>query len=92
MPRIRQNAERDALKDFTGEMNAQRMRYGYNTLQKFGKAIGVCTKSAFNYLEEPDQIRVGTLREIVKIIKPDPVIVLKALGYSSQDIKKLANK
>lgn len=89
MPRIRQNADRDAMKDFVGELNAQRMRYGYNTMQKFGSAIGICMKSAYNYMDDPDQIRIGTLRTIVKTIKPNPVIVLKAIGYSSQDIKKL---
>lgn len=92
MPRIRQYAERDAMKDFVGEINAQRARYGYNSSQEFGKAIGVCQKSACNYLNDPDTIRVGTLRVIVKAIKPNPGIVLKALGYSTQDIKKLAKE
>ena len=89
MPRIRQNADRDAIKDFIGELNAQRARYGYNTMQKFCSAIGVCMKSAYSYMDDPDKIRIGTLRTIVKTIKPNPIIVLKAIGYSSQDIKKL---
>lgn len=92
MPRIRQYAERDATKDFLGEINAQRARFGYNTCEEFGKAIGVCPKSAWNYLNDPDRIRLGSLRAIVKTIKPNPGIVLKALGYSTQDIKKLAKE
>ena len=92
MPRIRQYAERDAMKDFLGEINAQRARFGYNTCEEFGKAIGVCTKSARNYLNDPDRIRFDSLRAIVKTIKPNPGIVLKALGYSTQDIKKLARE
>ena len=92
MPRIRQYAERDAMKDFLGEINAQRARFGYNTCEEFGKAIGVCTKSAWNYLNDPDRIQFDSLRAIVKTIKPNPGIVLKALGYSTQDIKKLARE
>ena len=92
MPRIRQYAERDAMKDFLGEINAQRARFGYNTCEEFGKAIGVCTKSAWNYLNEPGRIRFDSLRAIVKAIRPDPGILLKALGYTTQDIKKLAKE
>lgn len=92
MPRIRQYAERDAMKDFLREINAQRARYGYNTCEEFGEAIGVCTKSAWNYLNDPDRIRFDSLRAIVKTIKPNPGIVLRALGYSTQDIKKLAKE
>lgn len=92
MPRIRQYADRDAMKDFLCEINAQRARFGYNTCEEFGKAIGVCTKSAWNYLNEPDRIRFDSLRAIVKAIRPDPSILLKALGYTTQDIKKLAKE
>lgn len=92
MPRIRQYAERDAMKDFVGEINAQRARYGYNTCELFGEAIGVCTKSAWNYVNNPGLIRFDVLRAMVKAIRPDPGIMLKALGYSTQDIKKLARE
>lgn len=89
MPRIRQNAEQDAIKDLVGEINAQRARFGYNTFQEFGKVLGVCQKSAWNYLKDPDSIRLGTMRKIVKVLKPDPVYVLLAIGYSTKDIKKI---
>lgn len=92
MPRIRQNAGQYAMKDLVGEINAQRVRFGYNTCEEFGKAIGVCTKSAWNYLNDPDRIRFGSLRAIVKTIKPNPGIVLRALGYTTQDIKKMAKE
>lgn len=92
MPRIRQNEEADTMRDLVGEINAQRARFGYSTLTEFGKRIGVCQKSAWNYLDDPRKIQLGTLRTIVKEIRPNPGIVLKALGYSSQDIKKLARE
>lgn len=38
MPRLRQNADRDAMKDFIGEINAQRARNGYDSCERFGKA------------------------------------------------------
>ena len=92
MPRIRQNAEQDAVKDLVGEINAQRARFGYNTSPEFGKVLGVCPKSAWNYLQDPDSIRLGTMRKIVKVLKPDPIYVLLAIGYSKNDIKKMAKE
>ena len=92
MPRIRQYAERDAMKDFVGEINAQRARFGYDTQRSLAPVIGVCQVTAGNYMRNPDTIPFGVLRAIVKAIRPDPGILLKALGYTTQDIKKLAKE
>lgn len=88
MPRIRQNAERDAMKDFQAEVNAQCGRYGYKSQRLLGNALGVAQSTAGNYLKNPDGITLGTLRSMVKLLRLDPVVILKALGYSTQDIKK----
>lgn len=92
MPRIRQNADRDVMADFVAELNAQRARFGYDTQRTLGPAIGVCQATAGNYMRNPKTIPFGVLRDIVTVLKPDPVIVLKAMGYSTQDIKKLAKE
>lgn len=89
MPRIRQYAERDATNDLLRELDARFAWYGHKSLQEKGKAIGVCPKTVCNMMANPESIKFGTLRSIVKVIKPDPVILLKALGYSSQDIRKI---
>lgn len=91
MPRIRQYAERDAMKDFLGEINAQCGRYGLKSQKALGEALGVCQATAGNYLRNPNAIQLGTLRSMVQVLRLDPVIVLKVLGYSSKDIKKLGN-
>lgn len=92
MPRIRQYAERDAMKDFVGEINAQRARFGYSTQRSLAPVLGVCQATAGNYIRNPETIPFGVLRAIVKAIRPDPGILLKALGYTTQDIKKLAKE
>ena len=88
MPRLRQNAERDAMKDLVGEISAQSARYGYRSQKSFGSALGVCQATAGNYLKDPDRIPIGTLRAMVKLLRLDPLIVLKALGFSAADIKR----
>ena len=90
MPRIRQKQDEYAINDLICEINAQRARIGLNSCDSFGTAIGVCGKSAWNYLKKPDDMRFGVLRAIVQTIKPNPEILLKALGYSNKDIKNMA--
>ena len=89
MPRIRQNADRDSMRDFVDEVNAQCGRHGYKSQRSLGDALGVCQATAGNYLKKPECIPFGTLRSMVKLLRLDPVIILKALGYTAADIKKL---
>lgn len=88
MPRIRQNAEKYAMNDFLSEINAQCGRYGYKSQKSLGNALGVCQATAGSYLKNPDRIQLGTLRAMVKLLRLDPVVMLKALGYSDKDIQK----
>lgn len=92
MPRIRQNADRDAMQDFLAEFKAQCARFGYNTQQEIGDALGFSQVTAGNYLKKPGNITLATMRTIVKVIKPDPGVILKTLGYSTSDIRKLAKE
>ena len=89
MPRIRQNHDRDTMKDFISEINAQSARFGYSSQRSLGTAIGVCQSTVCKYLKQPEMIPLETLRAIVKVLKPDPVLLLKALGYTTQDIQKI---
>ena len=56
MPRIRQYAERDTMKDFVAEINAQCGRYGYKSQKSLGNALGVCQSTAGNYGGETNMI------------------------------------
>lgn len=89
MPRIRQNAERDSILDLQAEIHAQCARYGYRSQKALGLALGVCQSTAGEYLHKPDKIQLCTLRAMVKLLRLDPVVLLKALGYSPRTIQKL---
>lgn len=92
MPRIRQKAEEYAMKDLVGEINAQSARYGHRTQAALGDALGVCQATAGGYLKKPESIRLDVLRRMVKVLRLDPVIVLKALGYSQREINDISKK
>lgn len=92
MPRIRQYADRDAMADFMGELNAQRARFGYDTQRSLAPILGVCQATAGNYIRNPETIPFGVLRKLVKVLKPDPVLFLKAVGYTTTDIQKIERR
>lgn len=79
--------EREALEAFIGEVNAQRWRYGYTSYRSLGDALGIAMDTANSYIKNPDGIRIGILRKMVRLLKLDPMIVLSALGYTSRDIR-----
>lgn len=92
MPRIKQKADEYSMRDLIAEINAQRGRYGYTSQKSLGEALGVCQSTAGSYLKNPESIKFGALRAMVKVLRLDPVVVLKALGYTNQDIKKLQER
>lgn len=89
MPRIRQNADRDTMRDFISEVNAQRWRSGLTSQRSFGEAVGISQSTAGKYLSAPESMPLGILRAVVKAVKPDPVVLLKALGYTAADIQRM---
>ena len=88
MPRIRQNADRDSMNDFLADIRAQSARYGYTTQKSLGNALGLCQGTVGNYLASPGSIRMDVLKVMCKTLKLDPIILLRALGFSTKDIKK----
>lgn len=88
MPRIRQNADRDAMNDFLADVKGQMARHGFTSQKALGKALGLAQGTVCNYLASPGSIRMGVLKDMCKQLKLDPITILRALGFSSKDIKK----
>lgn len=89
MAKFEHVAEQDSIQEFLAEINAQCWRYGYKTQEALGDAIGVSQVTAGKYLRDPAKIPFTTLRKLVKAVKPDPILLLRAVGYTTGDIKKL---
>ena len=91
MARLRQNEEKDTMKDFVAEINAQCGRYGYKTQASLAKVLDVCQPTVGNYLRSPETIPLGTLRKIVKQLRIDPVVLLRMFGYSAKQIQSIGS-
>lgn len=92
MAKTQRTAEQETIDALRGELNAQRWRYGYTSFRSLGDALGIAMDTANNYIKRPETIRIGTLRDMVKLLKPDPMIVLAAVGYTTRDIKKFVKE
>ena len=90
MPKIRQYAEKYAHDDFVKEIGAKSVWAGFQTNEELGNAVGVSATSVGNYKRDPGKIKIKTMQKMISVLRLDPEIVLRYLGYSTQDIKKLA--
>lgn len=89
MAKLEHVSERDDIRAFVEEINAQCWRYGYKTQASLGNALGISQVTAGTYLRDPGNMKLTTLRNLIKTLKPDPMVVLKAFGYSAAEIKKI---
>ena len=88
MPRKTQNPDAAADEAFLAEIHAQCWRFGYRTQSSLGDALGISQVTAGKYLKSPADMKFATLRKLVRTLRPDPSIVLKAIGYSDTEIQK----
>ena len=87
MPRLKQYEETYAMNDFVAEINAQSARFGYKSQESLSNVLGCCQATVHNFLRSPETISLSRLRQLVKVLKLDPLVVLKALGYSEKDLR-----
>jgi hypothetical protein len=90
MPKIRQYTEKYAQDDFVKEIGAKSVWAGFRTNEELANAVGVSAASVGNYKRDPGKIQIKTMQKMISVLRLDPEIVLRYLGYSTQDIKKLA--
>ena len=90
MPKIRQYAEKYAQDDFVKEIGAKSVWAGFHTNEELGNAVGVSAASVGNYKRDPSKIQIKTMQKLISVLQLDPGIVLRFLGYSTQDIRKFA--
>lgn len=89
MPRTTpEMAAEAARKNFQTEVRIQRARLDM-AQRELANQIGVVPSVMSNLLANPDKIGVGRLRNIIKVLDLDPVVILRLLGYKDKDMRKL---
>lgn len=80
MPRIKQYADKYAMKDLgnhiIGRMAEQKVRQ-----HQLGDAIGINQPAVSRMLAHPERLTAEEIRKIGKVVKLDPAVVMKSLGF-----------
>ena len=92
MPKTEMNYRQVAQDDFLKEVDSRCVWAGYRTNEALGKAVGVTGRTIGNHKQEPGKMKVEVLQGLVKTLQLSPVVVLRYLGYSTQDIRKFAKE
>lgn len=76
MPRIRQLADKYAIKDLGAHIKG-RIEASGRTQQEIGEELDLSQQSVSRLLRNPGRITVETLRKISKIVELDQSVILK---------------
>lgn len=84
--------EKKSTEDFVSEIEAQSVRAGLKTNVALGEKLGLTYQCIGKYKKQPEIIRLGTMKKLVKAIAPDAGVVLRFLGYSDTQIHDFAER
>lgn len=90
MARLRTEPETAAREAFRKEIRVRRAELDMNQ-RGLADSLGVVPSVMSKLLAEPDKISVERLRKIVKTLAPDPIVILKLLGYDNRELKRLTH-
>lgn len=90
MPRIRQYAVQYAESDFKKEIfRCCAERYEEVSIRALARETGIAQTTLNTRIRhDVSNLDVSELRRIVPVLKPDPAVILKLLGFSGEDIRK----
>lgn len=99
MPRIRQLAEQykeadraKAEENFRLEIKRKGFENDLETDAKIARALKSNAKTVGNHRRAPETMKLGDIRDLVELLKPDIKTVLLFIGYSEKDIRTFARE
>ncbi len=88
MPRIRQLAGHYAEEDFLKEIKHRMIEAGIKSDRQLAAQIGIGPSTLCKRKQNIHDISISELQEFVRILLPDPGIVLRLVGYSEKEINR----
>lgn len=76
MPRIRQNREEYARKDFRKAIDHAMTDAEYRSIKALAEVVGIPYSSFWRMLQDPEKITLGDLRKIMQVLPlPDSALL-----------------
>lgn len=93
MPQIKVYEEKYAREAFWKEVDGKGAMQGLKSNAAIGAAIGITGQCVGKYRRDTfGRMQLKTMQSIVKVLKPDPEVILRLLGYSDKEINKFAKE
>ena len=89
MSRQRRTPEENSEDRFRAEVRIRQGYYDLMSQRALAAETGIPQGTLSKRLAQPENFTVAELRKLVGTIVPDPVAVLKLLGYTDRDLKRL---
>lgn len=88
MPRIKAKADVYAREDFSKELRKNMIDQGIESVKELADMVGVDGRTMYRRMEDIDKMKVSELAAIKTVLSPDPVLLLRVLGYTTKEIKE----
>ena len=88
MPRLKVKADEYARADFSKELRKNMIDQEIGSVKELADMMGVDGRTMYRRMNDIDQMRVSELAALKAILSPDPVLLLRVLGYTTKEIKE----
>ena len=87
MPKIRQYAQRDARTDFRKAIDLARTHAEIRNTKALAEEVGIPYTSFWRLLQEPENMTLGQLQQLLKTIPLPAAAILAFVGYERKEVK-----
>ena len=90
MPRLRVKADEYAREDFSKELRKNMIDQNIESVKELADMIGMDGRTMYRRMDNIGQLKVSELAALKNVLCPDPVLILRVLGYTNKEIKDAA--
>lgn len=88
MPKIAAKEPIYAENQFIRHVESRAAWFGFSNADVLGPKVDITGATVRQYRKNPGKMQLRTLQAYIKLLKLDPQIVLRYLGYSQREINK----
>ena len=92
MPRLKVKADEYAREDFSKELRKNMIDVNIDSIQELADRMGVDGRTMQRRMKDIGKLKVEELAAMKTILCPNPVLLLRVLGYSTKEIKEAAKQ
>lgn len=88
MPKLKVKAGEYAREDFAKELRKNMIDRNIESVKELADMVGMDGRTMYRRMDDVDQLRVSELAALKTVLSPNPVLLLRVLGYTNKEIKE----